>query len=277
MGASFFGQFLIESGAVDSTGLQEALQLMERENPTIGDLAVQAGFATKADCDRVTNEQNRVDLSFGELAQEMGVLNSIELEEILQNQLETRVNVGDALVRLGQLSREQLAEFEDLYKRKQAGVQAGDTELPKALVANRLARTLVDLLPRMCMRTAQLEVQLENGRELGVPDTDSNLLASIMMIGTPALEVLIAAEMSFARKLSAGLVYLPEESLSAELCLDGLGEFLNVLGGAAITALGKRGIEYRLETPRYGQFPRQGSRFTISSEWGNASLILIEH
>lgn len=71
---------------------------------------------------------------------------------------------------------------------------------------NRLARTLVDLLPRMCMRTAQLEVRLENGRDLGVPDPDSKLLASVLMIGTPTLEVLIASEMSFARKLSAGLV-----------------------------------------------------------------------
>jgi hypothetical protein len=114
--------------------------------------------------------------------------------------------MNSTVVRLGQLSRDQLAEFEDRYKQKRAGVKEGDSELPKALVTNRLARTLVDLLPRMCMRTAQLEVRLENGRDLGVPDPDSKLLASVLMIGTPTLEVLIASEMSFARKLSAGLV-----------------------------------------------------------------------
>lgn len=276
VGVRFFGQFLIEHGAVDSTELSSALQLMEQENPTVGELAIRAGFATKSDCERVIKEQRRVDRPFGELAQAMGILNSIELEEILLNQLETRINVGDALVRLGTLSREQLAEYEDLFKQRQVAIVQGDTTLPEPLAKNRLARTLVDLLPRLCLRTAQLTVVLESGQALGVKDPDTNLLASVLMVGTPALEVMILSEISFAKKLGADMVRLRGDSLSAELCLDGLGEFLNVLAGNAMTCLEERGIEYRLEAPRYGQFPERGWRFVIASEWGKASLVLIE-
>lgn len=276
MGIKFFGQFLIESGVVDLTCLHSALELMDRENLTVGDLAVQAGFASKIECRRVNDEQRRLDRPFGELAREMGILNSIELEEILQNQYETRIHVGDALVRLGQLSRDQLAEFEELFKRDQADVGRSDVALPKALAKNRLAATLVDVLPRYCMRMARLEARVGVGQPVGVADSDTNLIASLLMVGSAGIEMSIMSDISFARKLSAGIARLPEDDLSAERCLDGLGEFLNVLAGNTTSRLEQYGLEFRLEAPRYGRFPEQGWCFTIASDWGKASLVLVE-
>jgi hypothetical protein len=37
-----------------------------------------------------------------------------------------------------------------------------------------------------------------------------------------------------------------------------------------------RGLEYRLESPRYGQFPEEGWRFAVASDWGKATLVLTE-
>lgn len=276
MGMKFFGQFLIESLEVDPPALRAALDLMESENLTLGELAVRAGFAIEADCRRVNGEQRRLDRPFGELAQEMGVLNSIELEELLQNQLETRINVGDALVRLGTLTRDRLNELEDQFKRDQGEIDYSEVRLPEPLEGNRLAKSLVEMVPRYCMRVARLEARVEHGVDITRTDSDMILVASLIMVGNPGIEMHLMSELSFARKLSAGIASLPEASLTAELCLDGLGEFLNVLAGNAMSSLEADGIEYRLEAPRYGRFPESGWSFSIASEWGKATLVLNE-
>ena len=99
MSVVFFGQFLIERGEIDAVQLREALDLMEQENRTLGELAAAAGYATAADARRVNGEQRRLDLPFGEIALRMGVLNSVELEDLLLVQHETRLHLHDAIAR----------------------------------------------------------------------------------------------------------------------------------------------------------------------------------
>jgi hypothetical protein len=274
MGIKFFGQYLIEMAEVDPESLRSSLDLMERENLTLGEHAVQAGFASESDCRRVNGEQRRLDRPFGELAREMGILNSIELEELLQSQIETRINVGGALVQLGHLSLDRLAELEDLFKQDQAKTHGSDPVLPEALSKNRLALGVVDLLPRFTMRMSRLESQIGDAEPLRAIDPAMNLVASLVMVGSPGLEIHLLSELSFARKLGAGIAGLAESSVTADLCLDGLGEFLNVLAGNAVSSLETEGVEIRLEAPRYGQFPQTGWWFEIASNWGKAALVL---
>ncbi len=276
MGIKFFGQYLIESGEVDAVGLRAALGLMELENLTVGELAVRAGFASESDCRRVNGEQRRLDRPFGELAREMGVLNSVELEELLQSQLDTRIGIGDALVRLELLTRDHLSELEDLFKRDQAGFSSGGVVLPEALAGNRAAGCVVEMLPRYLMRLARLDAVLGDAEPFGTSDAELKLGASLVMVGNAGLEIHLLAAPSFARKLTAGIVRADEDSLSAELCLDGLGEFLNVLAGNTISSLESRGLEFRMEAPSYGRTPREGWCFDIASNWGKASLVLDE-
>jgi hypothetical protein len=276
MAVKFFGQFLIESMEIDSPALRSALDLMESENLTLGELAVAAGFASEADCRRVNGEQRRLDRPFGELAQEMGVLNSIELEELLQNQLETRINIGEALVRLGHLTRERLCELDDGFKQEQALVPPAGVILPKELQANRLAKCLVEILPRYCMRMSRMQVSLGEAEPIHPHGSELNLVSSLVMVGRPGIEIHLLSDLPFARKLSAGIAQLPPEHLNAELCLDGLGEFLNVAAGNAMSNLEKVGLEFRLESPRYGRFPDTGFWFELASEWGRAAVTLSE-
>jgi len=276
MGIKFFGQYLIESGEVDPASLRASLDLMERENQTLGELAVQAGFASESDCRRVNGEQRRLDRPFGELAREMGILNSIELEELLQAQLETRINVGDALVQLGQLTSDRLAELEDLFKREQSQMPRGKIGLPAPLSSNRMAICVVDMLPRQTVRMARLEAQIGEAEALRAGDSEVNLVASLVIVGSPGLEIHLLSELSFARKLATGLAGLPESSITADLCLDGLGEFLNVLAGNAMSGLEAEGVECRIEAPRYGHTPDAGWWFEIASNWGRAALVLNE-
>ena len=133
MTAKFFGQFLLECGEIDEAELRLALELMEKENLTLGEFAVRSGFATEADCRRVNGEQRRKDVPFGELAVHMGVLNSIELEELLQRQRETRLELSTALVNLEFLSADRMHALSDAFKSEQRQLLPGEVELPPAL------------------------------------------------------------------------------------------------------------------------------------------------
>jgi len=274
MGVRFFGQFLIERGEIDAPQLRSALDLMERENLTLGELAVQAGYASEADCRRVNGEQRRMDRPFGELAVQMGVLLSSEFEELLQRQQETRVTVGEALRRLNFISASQLATLEDEFKRDQAGLDSEKVALPLLLQGNRLAESLVDVFPRYCMRAARLEVKLGEYRHVAEPP-GLPLAASLGMVGTPGVEMTLASDLGFAQRLGSGISGLPPESLPEELCLDAIGEFLNVLAGNVMSALVNEGHEYRLEAPRFGDPPRSGWLFEVASDRGRAAFVVV--
>jgi CheY-specific phosphatase CheX len=273
MGLQFFGQFLISRGEIDSSQLRAGLDLMESKNQTLGELAVEAGFALPAECRRVNGEQRRLDRPFGELAVEMGVLDSIELEELLQKQQETRMNISDALISLEYTKPDRIAALEDLFKREQADHKAGKPPLPEALQGIRVAECLIDLLPRYCNRMARLEVKLDAGERLTEPDR-LELVASLGMMGNPGVKMVLCTDRTFARQLAAGISGLPADGLSDELCLDAVGEFLNVLGGNVMSMLESEGQAYRLEAPRFNVPPVDGWRFEIAAQQGEAAFLL---
>lgn len=273
MGLQFFGQFLIARGEIDSSQLRAALDLMESKNHTLGELAVERGFASSAECRRVNGEQRRLDRPFGELAVEMGVLDSIELEELLQEQQDTRMNISDALLSLDCTSPNRIAALEDVYKREQADHMAGAPQLPGPLQGIRVAECLIDLLPRYCNRMARLEVKLDSGARLTEPDR-LELVASLGMVGNPGLKMVLSADRTFGRQLASGISGLAAEGLSDELCLDAVGEFLNVLGGNVMSILEFEGQIYRLEAPRFNVPPVDGWRFVIAAQQGEATFLL---
>ena len=65
MGVKFFGQYLIERGEVDADQVRAALDLMDAENRTLGELAVEGKLISKADADKVNAEQRHRDMPFG--------------------------------------------------------------------------------------------------------------------------------------------------------------------------------------------------------------------
>lgn len=207
---------------------------------------------------------------------EMGVLNSVELEELLQQQQQTRVQVSDAMLRLKYLTIDRLAALEDVFKRDQAPYQESELTLPGPLSGNRLARCLVEIFPRYCMRMAQIELRLDWGRELETLDPELGLAASLTMVGSPGVDLCLITGISFARCLASGISGLPDDVLSPELCIDALGEFLNVMAGNAMSSLLEEGLEYRLEAPRYNEIPQFGWNFEIASNRGAASFVLNE-
>jgi CheY-specific phosphatase CheX len=276
MRVKFFGQFLFEQGEIDELQLRQALDLMERENQTLGELAVSAGFASRAESRRVNGEQRRLDLPFGELAVRMGVLNSVELEELLLVQLEARLNLEEAIVRLGLIPEDRVGALLDAFKQEQHQELdgSGEIELPPALQGNRVAERLLSLLPRMCRRVARLDVKMGRGEPLDSL-LEEVLVASLEVAGSHGVVMTLAAERSFGEMLALGISGIDDKSLASELAVDALGEFLNVLAGNVAASLEAQGLENRLEAPKFGVLPTEGTRFPIASNYGQAVFVLL--
>jgi hypothetical protein len=271
----FFGQFLLRRGEIEAEQLRQALDLMEELNQPLGELAVAEGFATEADCRRVNDEQRRTDLPFGELAMQMGVLNSIELEEILHQQRETRVDLDAALVELGCLPEDRLQDLHDEWKSEQEVRPDPVVELPPALHGSPSADLVVGLLPRMLRRVADLEVKVGPGQALDRPP-DRVLLASIDAVGTRPLRISLMVDPSFGERLARGLLGMQLDALAAELSLDAVGEFLNIMMGTVVATLEQQSHELRLEPPRYGILPTSGWSFPIVSQADGCAEMVLE-
>lgn len=273
MSIQFFGQFLLEQGEIDEMQLRAALDLMEQENQTIGELAVEAGFATPAECRRVHGEQRRKDLPWGELAVQMGALSNVELEELLQTQRRTRLPLGAALVQLDVLPADRVRLLHDQFKSAQ-GEAPAQPEVPAPLVGNRVAELTASLFPRLLRRVGGIDARVGPGVPLAeLPD--GVLVASCRVVGTQSLEITLLVDAAFGEKLAGGLLGLQLEELAAELALEGVGEFLNVLAGNVVSTLTDEALELRLEPPSYGVLPTEGFLFEVVTEaHADARLVL---
>ena len=273
MGVKFFGQFLVERGEIQADELRSALDLMKRENLSLGELAVKADYATGADSRRINAEQRRLDRPYGELALQMGVLSAVQLDELLAEQRQIRLSLGQALRSLKIIDVDRLAGLEDEFKREQDQFSGMETSLPIRLEGNRVAERLLYLFPRFCLRMARLGARIGQYEPLSEP-SGLPFIASMIIVGRPGVELTLASDRAFAQKLGSGISGLRAENLSDDCCLDAIGEFLNILAGNAISVLEESGLEYGIEAPRFGESIRDGWSFEIASDHGEAAFIL---
>jgi hypothetical protein len=276
MSVKFFGQFLIEQGEVDAGHVREALDLLERTNKSIGDIAVDCGLMDQGAADRVNVAQRGSELAFGDLAVQMGVLERQSLVDCLRVQREGRLMMGEALVRLGHLADDRLAEMLDLFKLDQAPYAVGVmAQLPDPLVNNRIAPYVLDLLPKFSRRIASLNVKVGDPLVL-TQSPGFRYRISLPVHGHRGLEVTLVGDRAFCARVAAGTAGQPESALDEELLVDGVGEFLNVLCGNAMSALERDGVETTLGVPDHDAELTDGWIFDLATSHGRAALVLAQ-
>lgn len=275
MSVKFFGQFLIEQGEIDAGQLREALDLMRAENKQLGEIAVQKGFLRQSDADWINLQQRTTDQCFGELAQELELLTAEQLTEVVKLQQETRLFIGEALVQLDSLNGDELPTLLDQFKTDQSPYQSATNAQESPQAESRLATLILDLLPKFCMRTARLNVKA--GSALPEPSLERmEHRVGIKIYGPPSIEVIIDCDREFGRLLAAGVSGIDPERLSQDLISDGVGEFLNIVGGNAVAVLERDGIVTRLGPPEQDCRIDGGTGFDLAVGEGRASLVLID-
>lgn len=273
MAVKFFGQFLIEQGEIDAEQLCAALELMRAENKQFGRIGVEKGFLRQTDADWINLQQRISDQNFGEIARDMGLLSARELDEIVMAQLETRLFLGDALVRLGSLPADRLPTLLDCFKLDQAPYKPDQRKLDPDLGQNPAAHLVLDLLPKLCLRRATVQMKIETGQSLSRL-TSYPFSVRVAMSGNKGLSTTLVCDEDFGRRLAASVSGLDPERLSSELIYDGIGEFLNVVCGNAVAILEGDGIIMQLEPPIRDQDLEAGTVFEIVVSEAAASLVL---
>ena len=273
MGVKFFGQYLIERGEVDADQVRAALDLMDAENRTIGELAVEGKLISKADADKVNAEQRHRDMPFGELAGEMGLLTEEQIDNLVQLQWRTRMRIGEALVRSGHLGKVRLEELLISYEEEQAPYRIENLALPAGLDSNALAPFVLDLFPNLLMRVARISTRVGSGEPIA-EQPDFPVQVAVSVSGESGLVICLVGDEEFSRHLAAKVSGLDPEGLEMEMLLDGVGEFLNVLAGNAMANAEQNGIAMELGPPQTEIDFKSGFLFELAVNIGNAALFL---
>lgn len=273
MGVKFFGQYLIERGEVSAEQVREALNLMDAENRSIGELAVEGRLISKADADKVNAEQRHRDMPFGELAAEMGLLDEEQIDNLVQLQWRTRLRIGQALVRLKHLEKLRLEELLISYEEEQAPHRIENLALPAGLEGNALAPFVLDLFTNLLMRVARIATRIGSGEPSSEPP-DFPVQVAVSVSGESSLLICLAGDEEFSRHVAAKASGLDAECLDVEMLIDGVGEFLNVLAGNAMALAERNGITAELQPPQTEIDFESGFLFELAVNIGNAALFL---
>ncbi len=104
MFSQFFGNYLLHRKLVNTTQLREVLALQDTVRVKIGILAIDAGFMTAPQVDRVHQLQIKMDKRFGEIAIKEGYLNEDQLTDLLGQQNKRHLILSQALIDKGILT-----------------------------------------------------------------------------------------------------------------------------------------------------------------------------
>jgi hypothetical protein len=274
MSIKFFGQFLVERAEVDAGHVREALDLLDRTNRAIGEIAVAEGMMTFAEAEQVTIAQRSVDKSFGDLAVELDLLNRQDLVACLMTQRGSHLKIGEALVQLGHLASDRLEALLDEFKVDQAQYQLGAIQqLPDQLANNRAASHILDLLPKFALRIAGLRVKIGVPQPLCEAPPYAHQV-SVQVSGPRSLEITLMGDSDFCMPLAVGTSAMASSEIDDELITDAVGEFLNVVCGNTVNALERDGFDADVGVPDYQAELSDGWIFDVACTHGRACLVL---
>jgi hypothetical protein len=164
----------------------------------------------------------------------------------------------------------------DAFKVDQADYALGVIQqLPDPLANNRIAPYVIDLLPKFAKRMAGIAIKVDLPQVLGESPPFRHRV-SLPIHGQRGLEITLVGDTRFCTGIAAATAGLPESAIDAELLVDGVGEFLNIVCGNAMSALERDGVMTRLGVPDYDAELSDGWLFDLATSRGRAALVLAQ-
>lgn len=116
MFTQFFGNYLLNKRLVSPEQLSEALSVLKTTRVKLGVLAINAGYMTAEQVEKVHAEQQRVDKRIGEIAVDMGYMTGEQVEKLFSQQSGTHLILGQALVDKGYMTNSRFEDALNSYK-----------------------------------------------------------------------------------------------------------------------------------------------------------------
>lgn len=250
MAVKFFGQFLVEQDAVTGESLLHAIELQERTNLKLGEMAVAMGFITQQDIETAHSAQLSKDMKLGDLLVELGFLSPKQLEEVIAHQKATHLYIGEALVKVGALTPEKLEQYLEAFKADQAPYVANRVELPAWLNENTAAWEMtVDLTYKMITRV--LGIQFRPGKFVEASVLSSNhMIAAMDLSGDLSARYLLSVSAGIQKTIAKAI--LKEDNVDHEddeILEDTVMEFVNIVCGNVVAKASQMGVTLDINPP----------------------------
>jgi len=268
----FFGEFLIEAGEIDSEQLQSALDLCDRVNLPVGEIAKREGWLDDAQVHEILSTQRSADRRFGEIAVELGYLTEERLQSVLHQRSTSHLYIGEALVELGHLSRQSLELQLDRYKSETAAFLRED-RVPDEVIRHAIAERSVEVLPRIALRMGRLQL-LSRWSQGWEDDPRLEVRRSIAVEAAGVLKIGLAASRELAEQIASAMLFKNPRLLSSEELGEAVGEFLNLVVGSAHALVKNPSNTTRISPASAQAFPQAGCALMLLTTRGPGCLVV---
>ncbi len=249
MAVKFFGQFLVEKGAVTRTALLQAIDLQEKTNLKFGEMVVEMGLMSTVDIAKVHHAQRTEDLQFGDMAVKLGFLTEDQVQQVLTRQRNNHLYIGEALVKVDALSPTELENYLKEFKQDQVAYIAEKVEIPSGVPHQPIWEMVADLTYKMLTRVANLSFR--TGPCTVVEKLPSRpIIAEMGFSGSVSARYLLSVSDN-ARNLVAKAI-LDEDSVEnepTEVLDDSVKEFINIVCGNIAAKAAQKGHTIDIDPP----------------------------
>lgn len=254
----FFGQYLLNQGAIDKETLSKLLDTSKKTRVKLGVLAINSGLMTADNVNRVSQLQQQKDKKFGEIAIEQGFLTEPELEILLSVQDTEHLKLSQTLIDQDIMTLDDVEKYLIKYR---SDYSLSDQAF-EALKDGK-ARTIIETYlnfnndPFTDLYKEYITLFYKNV----VRFIDSSLhISHVELIESRQYDYIIKQDIIGPKRIYTGfgastdvLVKIASEYADEafhsldDYALDALGEFLNLNNGLYLVNLSDYGVEMNLE------------------------------
>jgi CheY-specific phosphatase CheX len=248
MPAKFFGQFLLERGKILKEEFLDALNFQKSSSVKLGTMALNAGYLTADQVERIHQEQQHTDKLFGEIAIQLKYLTPEQVQELLIMQKNESISFGDAVVQKGYLTLHELEAEISAYKHTQEEVTKRIYRAVTQLKNSKITEVFLDLTIKLLRRFADLEMQVVETHNDPQRITPHLWNISQEFFGDISGTYLLSLSDSLLLRIASGVA---DEKLSKidDFAKDGVKEFVNILVGNSVSKLSHEGVRLNLKPP----------------------------
>jgi hypothetical protein len=255
----------------------------------LGVLAVNAGYMSADDADKINEAQKKLDKKFGELAVTMGYLKKEQLEELLSSQKFSHLLLGQALVDKGYMTLQEFEKAINAYK-KDYSISDKEFEAFQRDDVDEILNTLIKIKGSKNSNAVKDYLALFTRNLIRFIDTEA-ILSEVAKLeeyecrwavkqyikGEINLSTFIEAEESSFIKFASKYA---EEELSSvnEMAEASVGEFLNLQNGIFLVNMSNAGIDLELTPQEVHPNIKLNNvyRAAVDLSFGRINILIIE-
>jgi len=261
MAVKFFGQFLIEQGAISHRDLLKAIDLQEKTNRKLGEIVFDQHWMTQLQIARVHQAQRNEDTRFGDKAVEMGFITQQQLQQALTLQKNNHIYLGEALVKTGGLKEAEVERYLEQFKKDQQPYMVEKVQIPAGIGDQPIWEMVADLTNKMLTRVAEMSFRTGSCQLIQKLPARA-MVAEIGFSGSVSARYLLTASPN-SRKIIARAI-LQETDIDnepLEVLDDSVMEFINIVCGNIAAKASQLGFQIDISPPK--THPSESGALTV--------------